>query len=603
MAENMRDMTLNLIVNSQVNKVKEFNKNLKDTKDNIDNVTQKTGWLDKSLRRLFGAYFGIKGIKSLINTYRQIDMVQRSLNALTGSAEMGAKHFEFLKKASFQTGTGLMQVAKAYRGYYYAAKTAGLADEELQHSFLGVMIGARVLGANNQQVGGAMLALEQMLNKTTVQAQEMNLQLGNAISGAKEMAAEAMGMSVPEFVDRMQKKMINSAEFVRKFGDYMYKTFINKLPEAMKSLDASVVNMQNAWILFQKEVMGGIRGGMGQAITKLSATIMKILLSPKIIQFAHAIGFALEQVVNVLNFVVNNLTTIIMLLSPVMLGGLLDKIVVLLKDAVKWIAAGNLQLSATQVMLFRILVLLAGVQEIIAFFTPMEGALETAILGKDQSWIDRVQYLLGGLTSIYFMLDAIMGFKMTKGVFSWLGGTKAVKGIKSWAGVGKNATKATEVVKDGGELSKILKPSGQNFTRAEIDLMKSGTTTGTKTIGKGLFSKVGTKLAGLGTVAWLATLGEVINAGNQNVSKMGINPMSISPYGFAQPINYTPPQLNKTETIAPTINYEPKYHIEANSMTVEQLRAMLDERDRNFWTSLTNPTTRLVPNFSLGGNN
>ena len=41
MSENMRDMTLNLIVNSQVNKIKEFNKNLKDTKASIDNVSQK----------------------------------------------------------------------------------------------------------------------------------------------------------------------------------------------------------------------------------------------------------------------------------------------------------------------------------------------------------------------------------------------------------------------------------------------------------------------------------------------------------------------------------------------------------------------------------
>ena len=573
-------------------------------------------------------YFGVKGIKSLVNTYRQIDMVQRSLNALTGSAEMGAKHFEFLKKAAFQTGTGLMQVAKAYRGYYYAAKTAGLADEELQHSFLGVMIGARVLGANNQQVGGAMLALEQMLNKTTVQAQEMNLQLGNAISGAKEMAAEAMGMSVPEFVDKMQKKMINSAEFVRKFGDYMYKTFINRLPEAMKSLDASVVNMQNAWLLFQTEVMGGIRGGMGQALTKLARLIMQVLLSPKIKQMAHAIGFALEQVVNILNFLVQNLSTIIFLLGPVMLGGLLDKIIVLLKEAVAWIAAGNLQLSATQIMLFRILVLLAGVQEIIAFFTPMEGALETAILGKDQSWIDRIQYLLGGLTSIYFMLDAILGFRMTKGLLGWLGGTKAVKGIKSWAGVGKQAKTVATVAEKEAPI--LLDQYGR-------PLVREATKTTTKAVAKGGASWLG-RFAGVGSKAapFLGAAGRFLgpvgalwsgfdmlsdNYRNEKEKQQSIERMrkqreidaklknmdmyisapSSKGFNFGGLMNYTPPQLNKTETIAPTINYEPKYHIEANSMTPEQLRAVLDERDRNFWTSLTNPTARLMPNF-LGGN-
>lgn len=266
--------------------------------------------LSRVMRRLFVGAGAILGVNSLVQTYRNFDLVQRSLNALTGSAEEGAEHFEFLRRAALQTGTGIMEVAKAYRGYYYAAKTAGLTNEELQHSFLGVMVGARVLGANKQQVGGAMLALEQMLNKTTVQAQELNLQLGNAISGAKEMAAEAMGMSVSEFVDKMQKKMINSAEFVKKFGDYMYKTFIDRLPEAMKSLDASIVNLQNAWLIFQHEIM---KGGLGEELTKLTGQLMQVLLSPEAKAFAQAIGQALNMVGKALSFIVKHFRAILFL--------------------------------------------------------------------------------------------------------------------------------------------------------------------------------------------------------------------------------------------------------------------------------------------------
>ena len=290
-------------LNRYLNAQKKIKKNTKD-------MIGLNSILAKGLRRLFVGAGAIMGINGLVQTYRNFDMVQRSLNALTGSAELGAEHFEFLKRAAMQTGTGIMEVAKAYRGYYYAAKTAGLADDELQHSFLGVMVGARVLGANKQQVGGAMLALEQMLNKTTVQAQEMNLQLGNAISGAKEMAAEAMGMTVPEFVEKMQKKMINSAEFVRKFGDYMYQTFINKLPEAMKSLDASVINLENAWLLFQYEVM---KGGLGDEITKLTAELMQLLMSPEAKSFAKTLGVGLNLLGKALSFCVKHFRLILFL--------------------------------------------------------------------------------------------------------------------------------------------------------------------------------------------------------------------------------------------------------------------------------------------------
>ena len=75
----MRDMTLNLIVNSQVNKIKEFNRNLKDTKASIDNVSQKTGWLSKNLGRLFGAYFSIRGVQGIVKTYRNLDLMRRSI--------------------------------------------------------------------------------------------------------------------------------------------------------------------------------------------------------------------------------------------------------------------------------------------------------------------------------------------------------------------------------------------------------------------------------------------------------------------------------------------------------------------------------------------
>ena len=70
--------------------------------------------------------------------------------------------------------------------------------------------------------------------------------------------------------------------------------------------------------------------------------------------------------------------------------------------------------------------------------------------------------------------------------------------------------------------------------------------------------------------------------------------MTVNPYGFAQPMNFGTPILDKTETYSPEIHYEPKYEINATNMTPEQLKAMLDERDRNFWTSLLNPATMLL---------
>ena len=627
MAENMRDMTLNLIVNSQVNKVKEFNKNLKDTENSIARTSNKIGWLGKTLKRFFGAYMGVNLIKDLVNTHRKLDLVRRSLNALTGSAQMGAKHFEFIKKAAFETGTEIESIAKAYRGYYYAAKTAGLADEELQHSFLGVMVGARVLGSGKMSVSGAMLALEQMLNKTTVQAEEMNRQLGNAISGAREMAAEAMGMSVAEFTEKMQKKQIQSAEFVKKFGDYMYKTFIKKLPEAMKSLDANIVNLKNAWLLFKMEIMDK---GAGREITKIVRTLMQIIMSPKTRVAIIAIGKALNFVFTIIRYLVDNIKIIMYFMAPFMIGAALTRTVDILKKVVLWIDATNGSLATTQRLLLSLLVSLSAAKTI-AEEIAGKGLIKEITTGEreevDPETGEVKKYRVGkggkvarsvalyGYTELVASVLARKPFALTRALGGGLSkipmigklgtaiGSKLPKegiwaNIVKWA---KQGEKAGEVAKEAKAIetvreSLILNKAGKPFILGKGITEVSNVAKASQMSKLGTFAKSFIPFASTGAMAaffdyWL--LGNLMHAGNKNVSKMGINPMSISPYGFAQPLGIRPPQapsLEKTETIAPTINYNPQYNIDARGMSPEQLQQTLQRHDENFWSGFVQRT-------------
>lgn len=78
--------------------------------------------LAKSFRRAFGIFFGIQGVRSVIKTTREIDLLQRSIQGLTGTAD----DWQYLRREAYRTGTDLTKAAQAYKNFYSAANMAGV---------------------------------------------------------------------------------------------------------------------------------------------------------------------------------------------------------------------------------------------------------------------------------------------------------------------------------------------------------------------------------------------------------------------------------------------------------------------------------------------
>lgn len=168
--------------------------------------------LAQSFRRAFGIFFGIQGIRSVIQTTREIDLLQRSIQGLTGTAD----DWQYLRREAYRTGTSLTKAAQAYKNFYSAANMAGFQKPQIQSMFSDVLVAGRGIGANQQQVGAALLALEQMLSKGKVSMEELRRQMGNALPGSFEIAAKSMGVTTQEF-NKLLEAGLNSAEFVPKF--------------------------------------------------------------------------------------------------------------------------------------------------------------------------------------------------------------------------------------------------------------------------------------------------------------------------------------------------------------------------------------------------
>ena len=252
--------------------------------------------LASSFKKAFGMFLGVQGLRSVIEVTRKFDLMQKSLKGLTKSGD----DFKYLRQEAYRTGSDLLTIAKSYKNFYAAATGAGFQRGAIQGMFSNVLVAGRGIGASQQQLGAALLALEQMLSKGKVSAQELRLQLGNALPGAFQIAARAMNVTTAELDEMMRKGTLVSSVFVPRFAEQLKKELGGGFEEAIKSLDFALVNLSTAWQEFQVELL---QGEAGQALAQFVKEVTAVLRSQTLLNSVKLIGKALGFIIKNLKWI------------------------------------------------------------------------------------------------------------------------------------------------------------------------------------------------------------------------------------------------------------------------------------------------------------
>lgn len=210
---------------------------------NIDKVTKQGA----SLRRVFSSTFtqsigGGAAIASagLVNLRLQFDQIQKTLDFATGSTEAGADAFRFASGEARRLGLDLRATAKSYAQFAAAAKGTNLEGAMSDKVFRSVAQAAAVLQLSADDTRGALRALEQMISKGNVQAEELRQQLGERLPGAFQYAARAMGVTTQELNDMLENGEVLADDLLPKLADELDRTFGPNVAAAADSLKASL---------------------------------------------------------------------------------------------------------------------------------------------------------------------------------------------------------------------------------------------------------------------------------------------------------------------------------------------------------------------------
>ena len=167
--------------------------------------------------RVFGSMIGkivsgdliARGLTAVIRRVRQFiadsvqaainaDSLARSMRAVTGDAGDAAKAMEFVSSEADRLGIGLATSEQAFVKLVAATRGTSLEGAATRDIFSGIAEAARAMGLSVEAQRGALTAIEQIISKGTVSAEELRGQLGERLPGAFRIAARAAGVTTAE---------------------------------------------------------------------------------------------------------------------------------------------------------------------------------------------------------------------------------------------------------------------------------------------------------------------------------------------------------------------------------------------------------------------
>lgn len=134
-----------------------------------------------------------------------------------------------------------------------------------------------VMGLSAEQSGGVLLALQQMISKGTVQAEELRGQLGERLPGAFQIAAKAMGVTTAELGKMLEQGQVVADDFLPKFARALNESLGGAAEKAADRLDAAVNRFGNAWDrLKQAAGDSGVSKAMANEMSALTRDVSAV---------------------------------------------------------------------------------------------------------------------------------------------------------------------------------------------------------------------------------------------------------------------------------------------------------------------------------------
>lgn len=200
-------------------------------------VKQSVAGMGSSLSSLKTAILGLGLLalgKDAVSTALNFRKLEQGLATAVGGVERANEEFTFLRDLADRLGVRFSTLAEQYVGFAAAARGTNIEGERTREIFESVATAITAVGGSAEQQTRALLAIQQIISKGAVSAEELRGQLGEALPGAFQIAARAMGVTTAQLGKLLEAGSVVSDEFLPKFAAQLRK----ELPQSVEAADA-----------------------------------------------------------------------------------------------------------------------------------------------------------------------------------------------------------------------------------------------------------------------------------------------------------------------------------------------------------------------------
>ena len=179
-----------------------------------------------NLGRSFGLLAGGAAVAAEFRAITQAGVsMQKMMNTLQVGTGDATGAMSYLRAEADRLGLDLEKSAEAFSKISAAAKGTALEGEGIREIFSSVATASTAMGLSADQTQGALRALEQMISKGNVQAEELRGQLGERLPGAFQLAAKAMGKTTQELNKMLDMGQITATDLLPKLAKVLNDEF------------------------------------------------------------------------------------------------------------------------------------------------------------------------------------------------------------------------------------------------------------------------------------------------------------------------------------------------------------------------------------------
>ncbi|QYC52527.1 putative tape measure protein [Salmonella phage SSBI34] len=208
--------------------------------------------------------------------------LEASMLMVSNSSEEAGKRIQFVRDESYRLGLSLKEASQGYTQMAIAGKEL-MSGDQLNSLFSAYSEYSTALQVDPVRFQRGIMAIQQMMGKGQVMAEELKGQLSEAIPGSLDIfvkaAQEAFNdttIDTAKFMKMMENGEITAKKLMPLIGKY-FSEAANRggaLEKALQGNRVAMQRMQQSWINMQNAIF---MGGFGDAMTKIFNDLSRLM--------------------------------------------------------------------------------------------------------------------------------------------------------------------------------------------------------------------------------------------------------------------------------------------------------------------------------------